>query len=272
MKNKKVIIYLLLIVIIVIIISNLSIFFYKLKGDADYQNLGLQITDSDIEYCTNYGYDRFGKYKVYKIKNYFSDSMDMLKKQLENSEIWSKNKYYEYIMKEFYEIKDDDIVPIDREDLYYYNKGYAIFDLKNAKLYYFENRPFNYHKDYSNILGIKTNNYKNREIYSVRGGPQNDGTDYYVYEFTEEQGEEIIKTLEHSSKWSKTKLEDEQLNDFEYNEEVLSIENGYYHYEKVCRTSDEYKKHHFTDEEATGWEIGVYDADKNILYYYWRSY
>ena len=52
---------------------------------------------------------------------------------------------------------------------------------------------------------------------------------------------------------------------------VVSIENGYYHYELVCRTSDKYKKEHFTEKEATGHEIAVYDIEKNILYYYWDS-
>ena len=277
MKNKKIIV-LITIIIIIITITFLSIetskLFYAIKGDTDYQNVGLSIKDNNIEYCTKYGYDRFGKYKVYKIKNYYSDSMDTYKIQLENSKLWSKNKFYEYIMNEFYEINGNETIKIDRDDLYYYHiKGvYAIFDLKNAKLYYFENGIFNCHKDYSEILGIRTSGYKTREIYSVRGGPQNDGTDYYTYEFNEEQGKEIIKTLEKSPKWSKNKLEDNKLDDFEYNEEVLSIKNGFYHYEKVCRTSDENKKYNFTDEEATGWEIGVYDADKNILYYYWTSY
>ena len=64
---------------------------------------------------------------------------------------------------------------------------------------------------------------------------------------------------------------DDKLDDFKYNEEVLSIENGYYHYELVCRTSDENKKKNVTKENATGCEIGVFDADKNILYYYWQS-
>ena len=96
--------------------------------------------------------------------------------------------------------------------------------------------------------------------------------DYYTYQFNENQRKEIVETLEQSSKWSKNKLEDEKLDDFEYNKEVLSIENGYYHYEKICRTSDENKKNNFTDEEATGWEIGIYAVDKNILYYYWTSY
>ncbi len=272
MKNKKIIIYFLLTTIIVIITSYLSVFFYKIKGDTDYKNLELDITENDIEYCTNYWYSRFGKYKVYKIKNYYSDSMDIYKERLENSDVWSKNKYYEYMMKEFYEIKDDETVPIDREDLYYYDKGYVIFDLKNAKLYYIKNGSFNHHRNYNEILGIKTNNYKTREIYSVRGGLQYDGTDYYTYEFTEEQGKQIVKTLEQSKIWSKNKLEDNILDDFKYNNEVLSIENGYYHYKKVCRTSDERKKYNFTDEEATGWEIGVYDIDNNILYYYWTSY
>ena len=95
--------------------------------------------------------------------------------------------------------------------------------------------------------------------------------DYYVYEFSKENGQDIVKKLDVNSKWSKSRLDDSILDDFEYNREVLEIKNGYYHYELVCRTSDENKKHNFTKEEATGWEIGVYDADKNILYYYWQS-
>lgn len=176
--------------------------------------------------------------------------MEKFKSQLENSNLWSKNKFYEYIMQEFYEIKEDEDIKIDREDLYYYDKNgiYAIFDIKNAKLYYFKNGLFNYHNNYSEILGIKTKNYSEREIYSVRGGPQNDGLDYYVYEFSEEQGQEIIETLEKNSKWSKNRLDDDILDDFEYNSEVLSIGNGYYHYELVCRTSDENKKYNFTEE------------------------
>ena len=148
---------------------------------------------------------------------------------------------------------------------------YAIFDLKNEKLYYFENNIWNEHKDYSNILGIETKEYNKREIYSVRGGLQNDGLDYYVYEFSKEKGEDITRKLANNAKWSKEKLEDKILDDFIYNEEVKEIKNGYYHYSLVCRTSDENKKYNFTKEEATGWEIGVYDIEKNILYYYWQS-
>ena len=120
-------------------------------------------------------------------------------------------------------------------------------------------------------LGVKTENYIKREIYSVREGIQYDGLDYYVYEFSKENGQDIVKKLDSNSKWSKNRLDDSILDDFEYNKEVLEIKNGYYHYELVCRTSDENKKHNFTKEEATGWEIGVYDVDKNILYYYWQS-
>ena len=95
--------------------------------------------------------------------------------------------------------------------------------------------------------------------------------DYYVYEFSKENGEKILEELEHNDKWNKNRLDDNILDDFEYNKEVLSIENGYYHYELVCRTSDKYKKEHFTEKEATGHEIAVYDIEKNILYYYWDS-
>lgn len=258
-------------VIAIIIIWSLIIYIFilkYLKMDDDYSKLGLDIEHYDIKYYTIFEDDIFEKYKVYKISN---SSIKDLRKQVENSKLWSRNKYYEYVMNEFYDIKEDDnkTIPIDRQDIYYYENGYAIFDAKNAKLYYLKSNPYKQHKDYSEILGVKINNYDAREIYSVRGGPQNDGTDYYTYQFTEEQGKEIINILEKSPKWNKSRLEDEKLENFEHNIEVLSIENGYYHYEKICRTSDE---NNFTDEEATGLEIGVYDADKNILYYYWTSY
>ena len=271
MKNsKKSKVIILAIVIILFFIISIFIIKYFTKKDNDYEKLGLNIDYSDIKYYTIFEDDIFERYKVYKIHN---SSIKNLKMQLENSKLWGKDKYYEYIMDEFYDIKnDDETYPIDRQDVYYYNKGYAIFDIKNAKLYYLKSNPYKHHKNYNEILGIKTNNYKTREIYSVRGGPQNDGTDYYTYEFSEEQGKQIIKTLEQSQIWNKNKLEDNILDDFEYNNEILSVENGYYHYEKVCRTRDINKKHNFTDEEATGWEIGVYDIDNNILYYFWTSY
>lgn len=278
MKNKKIILYILLVIAMCIVVSFLSIeitkLYFSINRDKDYKKLGLEIDEYDIEYCTIYTEDFLdGKYKVYKIKNYNTYIMDKFKSQLEESDLWDRNKYYEYIMQEFSEIKDDERIPIDREDLYYYNgnNAHAIFDLKNAKLYYYINRVFNNHTDYHKDLNIDTRNYISREIYDVRGGPQGDGTDYYVYKYTEEKGKEIIEILEQSSKWSKNRLDDDKLDAFKYNEEVLSIENGYYHYELVCRTSDENKKKNVTKENATGYEVAIYDYDKNILYYYWTS-
>ena len=65
----------------------------------------------------------------------------------------NKNKFYEYIMKEFYEIKENETFEIDRENLYYYNEKdiYAIFDLKNAKLYYFTPGIFISKPNYNSI-------------------------------------------------------------------------------------------------------------------------
>lgn len=277
MENKKIILHIILTTVIVIIVSILSVAvtkFYLSIRDKDYQKLGLEIEDYKIEYYTVYEEDCLGgNYKVYKIKNYYKDSMDAFENQLKASDVWNQKKYYEYIMKEFYEIKDGKEIYVDRENLFYYHgKGaYAIFDLKNAKLYYFENRINNHHVDDSCILEININNYINREIYSVRGGLQFDGNDYYVYNFDEEKGKEIEESLNKSQIWTKEKLENEILESFEYNSEVLNIENGYYHYNLVCRTRDENKKKNITEENATGYEIGVYDADKNILYYYWES-
>lgn len=277
MKNKKVILHIIIILGTILVISFLSVGitkFYFSIGDRDYQKLGLEIEYYNIEYYTVYEEDCLGgNYKVYKIKNYYSDSMDKFKNQLETSDVWSREKYYEYIMQEFYEIKEDDEIYIDRENLYYYHGrgAHAIFDLKNAKLYYFENRVFNHHEDYHQTLDLDTRNYENREIYSVRGGPQGDGDDYYVYKFNEEKGKEIEDIIATRQNWSKEKLDNEIIDCFEYNSEVFDIQNGYYHYKKLCRTSDKYKKEHFTDEEATGYEVWVYDAQNCVLYYYWTS-
>lgn len=271
-KELKEFVFILWVTITVFLIFYIIILKENSKIDGDYKKLDLELSSYNIAYYTVYEEkDSTGQYKVYKLN--LMDEKEEFRRRLEKSEYWSKNKFYEYIMVRFYEIVDNDMIEIKKENLYYYdNKGvYAIFDLKNAKLYYFENSIWNEHKDYSNILGVETKNYNTREIYSVRGGPQNDGLDYYVYEFSKECGQDIIRNLDNNSEWSSDRLDDKILNNFIYNEEVLEIKSGYYHYELVCRTSDENKKKNITEENATGCEIGVYNADKNILYYYWQS-
>ena len=275
MKNKKRTLYIVLTFIVVILLFFVLIRIASLvnmtQSDTDYEKLELNIKNYDIDYYTVY--DK--SFKVYKINNYYKgDSIDKIEKEIRNSDAWTRNKFYEYIMSKFSEIKDDEEIKIDRENLYYYyykDGVYAIFDLKNAKLYCFENSIWNNHKEYSNILGIETKKYNTREIYSVRGGPQNDGLDYYVYEFSKECGQDIIKKLNNNTKWSNDRLDDKILDNFIYNKEVFEVKNGYYYYELVCRTRDENKKKNVTKENATGCEIGVFDADKNILYYYWQS-
>ena len=130
-----------LILAIIIVVSFLSVKIAKLidsiHGDLDYQQLELEIDEYDIDYYTVYDENIFGEYKVYKINNYYKgDGLDKIKQQLENSNTWSRNKFYEYIMKEFYEKIGKEIVEIDRENLYYYDKQgvYAIIDVKNSKL------------------------------------------------------------------------------------------------------------------------------------------
>lgn len=271
LKNVGLILSIIIIIFLMVYIVIVKI---SCKVDKDYQKLGLNIEYYEIEYYIVYEEDFFSEYKVYKIKS-GSEFIENLKNQLENSDLWSKEKFDEYIMQDFYERNNEEKIKIGKEDLYYYHhKGiYAIFDIQNAKLYYYDRDIIlGEAHDSSSILGIRINNYINRKVYDVRGGPQNDGTDYYIYEFTEEKGKEIEVNLEKYVKWSKNKLEDDILDNFKYNEEVLSIKNGYYYYALVCRTSDEYKKAHFTKEEATGYEVGVYDIDNNKLYYYWTSY
>lgn len=273
MKDKKIIIYIILTLTIIIVTNFLSIKITSKKPDMDYQKLGLELNDYDIDYYTVYLEDNFGVYKVYKINDLYKGDIEEIKEQLENSNLWSKNKYYEYIMMRFYEQIDRKTNQIDREDLYYYNGNdiRAIFDIKNAKLYYYDYWIPGTANDYNEILEIKIDNYMAKEVYSVKGGWQGDGTDYFKYQFTEEKGKEINDILKENQSWSKEKLDENIIGAFEYNKEVCSIENAYYYYKRICRTSDERKKYNFTDEEATGWEIGIYDIDNNILYYYWTS-
>lgn len=171
MKNKKVILHIISILVIVIVVSFLSMKITELRfliyGDRDYQELDLNLDSYDILYYTVYNQDIFDEYKVYKISNsYQGDSIDEIKTKLENSNEWSKEKFYEYIMMKFYERIDGKITEIDREDLYYYNKGliYAIIDVKNAKLYYLKNNIIDYHNDYDEILEIKLNNYTEKKL------------------------------------------------------------------------------------------------------------
>ena len=211
MNNKKRILYIIILLIVVIFTNLLSIkitsLFTSSQEDMDYQKLELEIKDYDIDYYTIYSKDISYEYKVYKINNsYKGDSIDEIKIQLENSKDWSKKKFYEYIMMKFYERIDGEITEIDRENLYYYNKGgiYAIIDVKNAKLYYLKNNIIDYHNDYNEILEIKTN------------------------------------------------------------------QNGYYCHKKVYKTNNSYKNVNI-DTKETEYEVGVFDCDKDVLYYYWIS-
>ena len=279
MKNKKVILHIILILIIVIVVSFLSTKITELRfsiyGDIDYKELGLNLDSHDIVYYTVYNQDIFDEYKVYKISDYYkNENVNEIKEKLENSNEWNKEKFYEYIMMKFYERIDGKITEIDRDDLYYYNKGliYAIIDVKNAKLYYLKNNIIDYHNDYDEILGIRLNNYTDMEIYNIKGqDAQNDGIDYYTYEFNEEKGKEIEENLNKSQIWSTEKLDNEILDCFEYNNEIFDIQNGYYCYKKVYKTNNSYTNVN-TDRKEIGYEVGVYDCDKDILYYYWLSH
>lgn len=279
MKNKKLILHIILILVIVIVVGFLSMKITELRfliyGDRDYQELGLNLDSHDIVYYTVYNQDILDEYKVYKISDYYkNENVNEIKEKLENSNEWNKKKFYEYIMMKFYERIDGKIVEIDREDLYYYNKGliYSIIDVKNLKLYYLKNNIMDYHNDYDEILGIKLNNYIDMEIYNIKGqDAQNDGIDYYTYKFNEEKGKEIKEILNKSEIWNQEKLDNEILDCFEYNSEIFSIKNGYYCYKNVYKTNNSYKNVN-ADKKETGYEVGVYDCDKDVLYYYWLSY
>lgn len=269
MKDKKVIIIVTAIItsIVFIIIS----FVISVLKKEDYEKLGLDIHDYNIDYCTVYCEEGFSTYKVYKLTSaYINEKLD---EQLNRNENWSKKKYYEYVMMKFDEYTPGKRIEIDRENLYYYygNGGYAVLDAKNAKLYYSSYPLMDSESNNNKILGMTLNGYISKEVYDVKGGWQGDGRMYYTYIFEEGEGRKIAEKLSQKKNWSKEILNNEILDYFEYNEEVKSIQNGYYYYKKICRTSDKNKKHNFTDEEATGYEVAIYDIDNNALYYIWDS-
>lgn len=266
--KRKVISIIIIIVIIILLILNL--FAVSNQKDNDYQKLGLDIKEHEIVYYTVYCEDFFIECKVYKIENCYSDRVENLRKQLENNHLWSKDKFYEYVMISFEDVIGKE--KIDRENLYYYKKNdvYAIFDLKNVNLYYFRNSLLGKSVDYNDLLETNIKNYKYKEVYSIRSGLQGDGTDYYVYRFEKNKGKELKNIIESKPYWSKEKIDNEGINCFKYNNEVSLIQNGYYYYKKICRTSSINEKYNYT-EEATGFESAIYDLDNNILYYYWTS-
>ena len=173
-KGLKEVVLILLIVIIMFLIIYILISKVTFKVDEEYKKINLELSSYNVDYYTVYKDDPLQKYTVYKL-NMFGEKEEFRRK-LEKSNYWSKNKFYEYEMMRFYEIVDNDMKDIDREDLYYYDsKGiYAIFDLKNEKLYYLKSYLYGTHNNYSNILGVKTEDYIKREIYSVREGIQYD--------------------------------------------------------------------------------------------------
>ena len=139
MKNKKRTLYIVLTFIVVIllffVLKRISALVNMTQSDTDYEKLELNIKNYDIDYYTVY--DK--SFKVYKINNYYKgDSINKIEKEIRNSDAWTRNKFYEYIMMKFYEKTDRKRTEIDRENLYYYHKGliYAIVDMKNAKIYY----------------------------------------------------------------------------------------------------------------------------------------
>ena len=139
-KDLKEFAFILFVIIMIFLFFYMLVLKEKLKRDEAYKKLDLELSSYNIDYYTIYEEkDSTGQYKVYKLN--LIDQKEEFRKRLEESEYWSKNKFYEYIMMRFYEKKGNEREELNRENLYYYNnkRVYMIFDLKNEKLYYFEN-------------------------------------------------------------------------------------------------------------------------------------
>lgn len=81
-------------------------------------------------------------------------------------------------------------------------------------------------------------------------------------------GKEIEEVLSKNKNWSKDKVNANILDYFKYNSEVKSLENAYYYYEIIYKENNIYKQDNNEKNVKIGAKVGVYDLDKNILYYY----
>ena len=104
------------------------------KRDEDYKKLDLNLKSYNINYYTVYEEkDSTGQYKVYKL-NLMGQQEEFIEK-LKKSKFWSKNKFYEYIMMRFYDMVDNDMIEIDREDLFdkAEEESYVLYKFKMEK-------------------------------------------------------------------------------------------------------------------------------------------
>ena len=81
-------------------------------------------------------------------------------------------------------------------------------------------------------------------------------------------GKEIEKVLSKNKNWSKDKVNANILDYFKYNSKVKSLENAYYYYETIYKENNIYKQDNNAENIKIGAKVGVYDLNKNILYYY----
>ena len=252
-KNIKWIILIIITIVITTIVAVFKTHEFDLQQiDDDYQKLNLPISNDDIKYFTFYENNPLFIYKVYKLDSSLKDKL--LNHFKSYTLWWTKNKYYAYIMNLFYDIIGDNKKEIDKDDLYFYHEDYlyGIIDLKNDKLYYLcfkQNLSIN--KD--SLLNITTDNYVDYEIYNINNYYLNSNKDYYVYQFKDKKGKNILKSLEDNDKWSKTPLTSDKLIYFE--DKINNIENAYYYFDILPK----------------GEEIGIYDIDNNTLYYIYNS-
>ena len=106
-KDLKEFAFILFVIIMIFLFFYMLVLKEKLKRDEDYKKLDLELSSYNIDYYTIYEEkDSTGQYKVYKLN--LIDQKEEFRKRLEESEYWSKNKFYEYIMMKFYEKKGNE--------------------------------------------------------------------------------------------------------------------------------------------------------------------
>lgn len=135
---------------------------------------------------------------------------------------------------------------------------------------YFTDRREIYMRNLTNIGLVNIPMCDNVEIISTEGAFPADGKTYIIYYFNKESAQRILGEIESSTVWKPLEQEDY----FRIENRMKKVKNGYGYYESLDHTQEIYDRFNPVENERIGgtwlreFEIGVFDSDNYILYYY----
>ena len=108
------------------------------------------------------------------------------------------------------------------------------------------------------------------KIISTSGGFPADGQTYIIYYFNEESAKYIIEHIKSSTVWKPLSEGDYFLTE----DEMKSVKNGFGYFENLDHDREVFDRYNPVENKRLGgflpteYEIGVFDTDNYIMYYY----